>query len=96
MQRISDIQTDLTRKIQGKDEQWICPQCGVSETQYFLKIIPTGKTDNFFPRWVPQIKEVCVGCGRYRRFVPQSELVITRFNERLQGIPVRAKKGDVV
>src|SRR3990167_8920706 len=72
-------------------QAWSGPQCGNEETHYTLRIIPSGRNTEFYPKWIMQIKEVCDGCGRYRRFAPQTELIVTRFNERLQSIPVRAK-----
>jgi len=90
MLKVDEIQTEVTKQIEGKNTSiWTCPQCGSSNnTQYFLQLIYSGRKDAYFPTFIPQIKEVCSVCGRYRRFVKQTEMLVTRFNERLEKIPV--------
>jgi len=99
--QVGKIDTKLTKEINDflKDEvptssenQWTCPECGSSKTQYSLQIIATGK--NSYVRWIPQIKESCSNCGRYRRFAPQSPILIKRFNDRLLSIILPATGRD--
>jgi predicted RNA-binding Zn-ribbon protein involved in translation (DUF1610 family) len=71
---------------------WTCPECGEKDnTQYFINIIPSGRTSNHFPKYINQIKESCSACGRYRRFVPQTEMIIRRFNQRLEKLPLKSR-----
>lgn len=93
MKHISEIDTTLTNKIKGQDLTWTCPDCDQTETQFQLRIILSGKTDPYFPKYIPQIKEVCLGCGRYKRFAPQSDILVDRFNKRLETITIKAKEG---
>lgn len=93
MKKIGEIDTYLTNKIKGQDETWTCPDCGKNETQYQLRIITSGKSDPYFPRFLPQIKEICFHCKRYKRFVPQSDILVDRFNKRLETITIKAKEG---
>ena len=73
---------------------WTCFDCGGSETQFRLKIIPSGKADSYYPKWITQIKESCSECGKYRRFAPQTDILIERFNQRFEAITLRAKGND--
>lgn len=93
MQQIGEIQTELVKEIQGQDtSSWTCPACKTTDqTQYFLQIIYTGKKDFNFPTFIPQVKECCSVCGRYRRFHKQTDQLITRINERLEKIPIESK-----
>jgi hypothetical protein len=86
-------QTNLIDKIQNTNSNWVCPECKNNSTQYSFQIIATGRNDNY-PRWVPQIKESCASCGRYRRFAPQSPVLIKRLNDRLQSIVLPATGRD--
>ena len=75
---------------------WTCPECGGTKTQYSLKIIPAGRGEGGlrFPKFVPQFKEVCQKCFRYRRFAPQSSILVKRFNDRLTALTLPAKGRD--
>lgn len=75
------------------ETEWNCPECQNTTTNYSLKIIPTGK-DAPYPRYNIQIKEYCSSCGRYRRFAPQSTILIKRFNDRLKTISLPKKGRD--
>jgi len=85
MKNIGKVNTYLKKEVRDMSSNWTCPECSSDETQYCLQIIPTGK-DGFYPKWVPQIKESCNKCGRYKRFAPQSPILIKRFNDRFQSI----------
>lgn len=93
MKNIGEIDTYLKREIQGNLLNWSCPECKSIETQYCLQIIPTGRND-YYPKWVPQIKESCNNCGRYKRFAPQSSILIKRLNDRLRSINLPATGRD--
>lgn len=93
MKHINEIETTLTEQIKDQEETWICPDCGKSETQYQLRIIPSGNFDPYFPKFLPQIKEVCLECGRYKRFARQTEVLIDRFNQRLETITLKSRGG---
>ncbi len=73
--------------------EWLCPECGNNKTSYNLKLIPTGKPIPY-PKYIPQIKESCSNCGRYRRFTPQAQNIILRFNDRFASIILPATGRD--
>ena len=73
--------------------EWQCPECQNITTQYTLKIIPTGRPVPY-PKYSIQIKESCSKCGRYRRFSPQADILIKRFNDRFQSIILPATGRD--
>ena len=74
-------------------ESWICPECQNDTTQYTIKVIPTAKLAPF-PKYIIQIKESCASCGRYRRFAPQSDILVKRLNDRLAQIILPATGRD--
>lgn len=66
-----------------------CPQCNSKERIFSLKIIPTNRTDPFWPKYIPQIKEICCNCGSYIRFVPQTQELIENLNSILKELKWR-------
>ena len=86
MFKVGNIQTDLTKQIHGlATEPWICPDCKGDQTEVMLQLIPSGKS-GYFPKFIPQIKETCAGCKRYRRFAPQTDILIQTFNDQLRNL----------
>lgn len=63
-----------------------CYYCSSTERILTFKLIPTNREDFAFPKYVPQIKEVCAYCKRYIRFAPQTSQLIDRFNQKLQEV----------
>lgn len=64
-----------------KTEITPCPDCGEISRKYLLKLIPSGRGYPF-PKYIPQIKELCLECGHYYKFVTQSPELITAFNSQ--------------
>ena len=65
-----------------------CPEC-ISEDRIFtLKIIPANRTDPYWPKYIPQIKESCGNCGRYIRFATQTPELIGKFNQVLLKVKI--------
>lgn len=95
MKKIGEIDTKLTEEIKAwaTDNLWICPECSSEETQYTIKIIFSGRQYPY-SKWNIQIKETCVKCGRFRRFAPQSSILIKRFNNRFSTIVLPATGRD--
>lgn len=93
MKNIGEIETYLKKEIQEDLLNWTCPECKNTETQFCLQIITTGR-NGYYPKWIPQIKESCTNCGRYKRFAPQSPILIKRFNDRLLSIILPATGRD--
>lgn len=74
--------------------EWNCTECGNTDTVYTIKIIPTGRPAPF-PKNSIQIKESCVQCGKYKRFAPQTGILIKRFNDRLSTLLLPSKGRDI-
>lgn len=62
----------------------MCPNCQNTSTKYTLKIIPTSRSDNFFPKYIPQVKELCASCGKYKKFATQTPELIEMVNQWLE------------
>jgi len=62
-----------------------CFDCNSAEFHILPKIIPSGKPFPY-PKYIPQLKEVCANCGRWLRFAPQDEKTINALNERLESL----------
>jgi len=76
-----------------KEIEWKCPECTEIKTVFSIKIIPTGQPWPS-PKYIIQIKESCANCGRYKRFAPQSSILVKRFNDRLSSIILPATGRD--
>lgn len=70
------------------DPAKLCPECTSDQKIFTLKLIPTNKANPYWPKYIPQIKEICGDCGRYIRFAPQTTELIDKFNKALQEIKV--------
>jgi len=60
-----------------------CPSCASAEKVYGLKLISSGKQPPF-PKYIPMIKEICAGCGRYIKFAIQTHELVETFNQFLK------------
>lgn len=58
----------------------LCSRCGGILRRFRIKLIPTNNPNPHWPKYVPQIKEICVGCDQYVRFAPQTPELIEAFN----------------
>lgn len=58
-----------------------CTRCGGILRRFRIKLIQTNNPYPHWPKYVPQIKEVCVGCDQYVRFPPQTQELIDAFNK---------------
>jgi len=56
-----------------------CPDCQSTDRKYSLKLIPTNRGE-YYPKYIPLIKEMCRNCGRYIKFAFQTLELIDRFN----------------
>jgi len=66
-----------------------CFECSATEVAFTMKLIPTNRRDSFFPKFIPQIRRICVKCGRYQTFVAQTPEIIDMFNIRLLKVKVK-------
>lgn len=57
-----------------------CVNCGGILRRFRIKLIATSNPHSYWPKYVPQIKEICVGCDQYVRFAPQTPELIETFN----------------
>lgn len=58
-----------------------CARCGGILRRFRIRLIQTNNTHPYWPKYVPQIKEICVGCDQYVRFAPQTLELIEVFNK---------------
>ena len=59
-----------------------CHKCGSLDSARNLKLIP----HHGYIKFVPQIKKVCAGCGRYLRFETQTPELIEKVNVILKEV----------
>ena len=59
----------------------LCPKCKGILRIFEIKLITTNNQTPHWPKYVPQIKEVCANCGRYIRFATQTPELIAAFNK---------------
>ena len=70
-----------------------CFHCGSKDRRYSLKLIRTNRPDlKYYPEYIPQVKECCAKCGKHIRFSPQTDQLITRFNEELSNLIIKEVK----
>ena len=65
-----------------------CTDCMETNRKYTMRLIFTNRQDLAYPKFIPQIKELCSSCGQYIKFAKQTEELIERFNEELIKIEV--------
>jgi hypothetical protein len=65
-----------------------CLHCGSAVSSYRLKLIPATQYSNLEhpPQFLPQIREDCANCGKYKKFAKQDTLLVARFNAVLEGV----------
>lgn len=51
-----------------------------------LKLIPTNRKSQAFPKYIPQFKAVCFHCQSYIKFVSQTDSLIDETNQMLSSI----------
>ena len=62
-----------------------CPDCKETTRTYTVKLIFTNRlNDRFYPKYIPQIKELCANCERYIRFAPQTPELMDSINAMLE------------
>lgn len=76
----------MATKIIGVEGAEYCPYCNSMCFGYRLKIIRTGRADPFWPKYIPQIKEICEDCGKFIKFAKQEPELIDRINDQLKEI----------
>ena len=64
-----------------------CYECDSKIFTYNMKIIPTGRSLNY-PKFIPQIKQICKSCGKFKKFAIQTPKLIEIFNHKLEEIVV--------
>lgn len=57
-----------------------CARCGGILRRFRPKFIPTSNPHPYWPKYIPQIKEICAVCDQYVRFAPQTQELIEKFN----------------
>ena len=67
------------------EKEFCCYDCKSTEFYILPKMIPSGKPFPY-PKYIPQLKEVCANCGRWLRFAPQDEKTINALNEWLESL----------
>ncbi len=65
-----------------------CTNCKETSRKYTMKLIFTNRQDLTYPKFIPQIKELCANCGRYIKFAKQTEKLIDNFNRELEKITI--------
>lgn len=65
-----------------------CVRCGGVLRRYTIQLIAPNNPTPYWPKWVPRIKEICVGCNQYVRFSVQTPELIEAFNNQLTDIAV--------
>ena len=65
----------------------LCKYCGNREFNFTLKLINSGRPLPV-PKWVPQIKQICSGCGRFKKFAVQSDELIHKINQLVSNLYV--------
>jgi len=81
-------------------EKLQCATCGVND--YPVVIIRMMKTpDNLFkitgnnpitPKYTFHLKALCSGCGKYLKFIKQTDEIISQINSRLGSIPLKSNE----
>ena len=70
-----------------------CFHCGSKDRSFSLRLIHTNRPDlKYYPEYIPQVKECCAKCGKHIRFSPQTDQLITRFNEELSNLIIKEVK----
>ncbi len=64
-----------------------CFDCGSKDFLYSLKIISSGR-EFPYPKYLPQIKQVCADCDKFKRFARQDVALINKFNQKLKEIQI--------
>ena len=64
-----------------------CFYCGSEKFLYILKLISSGKPLPV-PHWLPQIKQTCTSCGKFKKFATQDQGLIAEFNKQLEKVKV--------
>jgi pimeloyl-CoA synthetase len=62
----------------------ICNHCNSENTTYTVKLVATNRQDQFYPKYIPQIKATCTDCGKYIKFVSQTPELIEKVNKHLE------------
>ena len=62
-----------------------CFYCGSEQFLYILKLISSGKAT---PKWLPQIRQSCTSCGKFKKFAVQDKDLIAEFNEQLEKVRI--------
>jgi hypothetical protein len=61
-----------------------CYDCHGTERKYRVKLIPTNSTRIYFPKFIPQVSELCADCGRWIKFATQKPELIDELNKKLK------------
>ena len=64
----------------------MCNKCQSRISHYKIKIIATGRDNIYYPKYIPQIKEICGQCGLYIKFAKQTDELIYNFNKEIEKI----------
>ncbi len=73
----------------GAVRKSVLDQCTHEKSIYTLKIIPTNRSeDPWYPKFIPQFKQSCGGCGKYLKFAVQTSELIDKFNQKLQEVVI--------
>ncbi len=94
MKKVSEILTSgkyLNEQFFGNGvvRKSVLDQCTHESQICTLKIIPTNRSeDPRYPKFIPQIKQSCQGCGKYLKFATQTPALINKFNQKLQEVVI--------
>lgn len=63
--------------------------CRHSESVLVIKLISTGRRDNFYPKFVPQLKKSCQDCHKFLGFEKQTPELIGFLNNKLADFAIK-------
>lgn len=65
----------------------MCPACGDNQIFFEVKLIPTNRQDYTYPKYIPQIKQLCL-CGHFYKFAKQTPELIEIINKNISTLPI--------
>ena len=66
----------------------MCFNCNSKKVEYTVKLISTNRDDIYYPKFIPQVKQVCGECGKYIKFAKQTEDLIHDLNQEIERIVI--------
>lgn len=69
-----------------QDNTTLCQGCGSTFKKFLLKLIPTNRQDQYYPKYIPSIKTLCAKCDRYLKFAVQTPELISLINKSIKNL----------